>query len=181
MKEKLTLKMRTFCLAYAGEANGNATEAARIAGYKGNEDTLRVVASENLAKPNIQAEIKRLRKSTEQKLGKRIMTAAEVQAELSEIAMTPWRDLVEVRYGSEGEVVGARLKLADKIKACELMGKKYKLFTDKVEHAFTPDQVAKETLAELTDPSGKYKLPPEAAKTIVSDLFGADVEHGQIG
>lgn len=37
----------------------NATEAARQAGYQGNEDTLRSIASENLTKPYIRSEIDR--------------------------------------------------------------------------------------------------------------------------
>jgi len=49
--DKLTLKQQLFVEAYLGEAKGNATEAARIAGYKGNEITLAAVGAENLRKP----------------------------------------------------------------------------------------------------------------------------------
>jgi phage terminase small subunit len=52
-KPKLTEKQRRFVLAYIGEARGNGTEACRIAGYKGNDKTLSVVATENLGKPSI--------------------------------------------------------------------------------------------------------------------------------
>lgn len=54
---KLTHKQSLFVSAYIGVANGNATEAARIAGYAGNDKTLSVVGSENLDKPNIAAAI----------------------------------------------------------------------------------------------------------------------------
>src|SRR6187399_566616 len=53
MGNSLSLKQTAFVAAYLGEANGNATEAARIAGYKGNDDTLKVVGHENITKPYI--------------------------------------------------------------------------------------------------------------------------------
>lgn len=49
----LSLKQEKFVAAYVGPANGNATEAARLAGYKGTAKTLASVGSENLAKPEI--------------------------------------------------------------------------------------------------------------------------------
>lgn len=52
---KLTAKQKAFIAFYI--ESWNATEAARLAGYKGNYATLRSIASENLTKPNIQAEI----------------------------------------------------------------------------------------------------------------------------
>lgn len=52
----LTGKQRVFINAYL--TNGfNATEAARIAGYKGNNVTLAAVGYENLRKPQIASEI----------------------------------------------------------------------------------------------------------------------------
>jgi len=45
---RLTQKQRLFVEAYVGEARGNATEAARLAGYKGNSSTLGAVGYENL-------------------------------------------------------------------------------------------------------------------------------------
>lgn len=55
----LTLKQRKFVTAYLGPANGNATEAARIAGYKGSDSVMRYVGSTNLALPNIAKELER--------------------------------------------------------------------------------------------------------------------------
>ena len=62
----LTPKQRAFVAAYIGEARGNATEAARLAGYKGAERTLISIGHENLTKPDIKravedhlAEVKR--------------------------------------------------------------------------------------------------------------------------
>ena len=55
---KLTGKQEKFVIAYLGEANCNATEAARIAGYRSNGHTLEQVAYENLRKPEIASRIK---------------------------------------------------------------------------------------------------------------------------
>jgi hypothetical protein len=54
---KLTLKQQRFVAAYLGPAQGNATEAARLAGYHGNRVTLAAVGSENLRNPLIQADL----------------------------------------------------------------------------------------------------------------------------
>lgn len=47
----LSLLQRRFVEAFVGPAKGNATEAARLAGYKGNTVTLAAVGAENLKKP----------------------------------------------------------------------------------------------------------------------------------
>lgn len=61
-------------------ANGfNGFRAAKAAGYKGSDDTLRSVASENLAKPNIAAAI-------EQRIKSMAMSADEALARLSAMA-----------------------------------------------------------------------------------------------
>ena len=49
--EKLTIKQQTFVAEYL--KTGNATEAARRAGYKGNDNTLAQVGNENLRKPKV--------------------------------------------------------------------------------------------------------------------------------
>ena len=54
MTQKLTVKQQRFVDAYSG----NATEAARLAGYSGSDETLRQTGAENLAKPHISELIK---------------------------------------------------------------------------------------------------------------------------
>lgn len=61
MEKKLTLKQTKF-IKYYFECGGNATEAARKAGYKGNQRTLGVVGGENLRKPYIIAAIEEIKK-----------------------------------------------------------------------------------------------------------------------
>jgi phage terminase small subunit len=126
MSEKLTTKQRLFVEAYLGSANSNGTEAARMAGYKGNDKTLSVVGAENLAKPCIAALI-------EKKVESFGMTAKDVLKELADIAGANWREFVDIQYDKDGEQLKAVLKLNDKLKALELLGKHFKLFTDKTE------------------------------------------------
>lgn len=58
MTAKLTAKQRRFVEAFAGPAKGNATEAARMAGYSAK--TARQMGQENLSKPAIAEAIDRL-------------------------------------------------------------------------------------------------------------------------
>jgi phage terminase small subunit len=60
MTNKLTNKQFEFVAAYLGKANRNATEAARIAGYK----NPRQMGSENLSKPDIESAIQDWRYET---------------------------------------------------------------------------------------------------------------------
>lgn len=55
MDKKLTPKQQLFVSEFL--KTGNATEAARRAGYKGNEETLRSIGKENLTKPPIKRAI----------------------------------------------------------------------------------------------------------------------------
>ena len=57
MSARLTQRQLLFVEAYL--ATGNATEAAKTAGYSGNRVTLGAVGGENLKKPLIAAEISR--------------------------------------------------------------------------------------------------------------------------
>jgi hypothetical protein len=64
-KGELTPKQRLFVAAYLGKAACNGTQAARMAGYKGNDVTLKAVASENLTKPLVKAALQQgLEKAT---------------------------------------------------------------------------------------------------------------------
>lgn len=80
---KLTLKQAAFVDAYMGVARGNATEAARIAGYKGSDVVLASVGAENLRKPLISAAIEERRA---QVASSRILSIEQIQEMLSELA-----------------------------------------------------------------------------------------------
>jgi hypothetical protein len=61
------------------------------------------------------------------------MRSNEVLSELSAIAKAEWKEFLEIRRDKEGDVIDATLKLGDKIRALELLGKYFKLFSDRVD------------------------------------------------
>ncbi len=107
----LTLKQQLFVEAYIGPARGNGKEAARLAGYAGNDATLAQVAAENLRRPQILTLINA-------RVEQAAMTADEILTELADIARLPCP-------GPDA---------SHKMKALELLGKHYGLFSDKREH-----------------------------------------------
>ena len=91
---KLTVKQQRFVDAY----DGNATEAARIAGYKGSDRTLTQVGAENLAKHYIADAIqKRLTKSAK----KTIMSREDRQEFWSETIKDVEQDMSSRLRASE--------------------------------------------------------------------------------
>ncbi len=90
----LTFRQRLFVSYYLGDANGNATEAARMAGYA----VPGVQGCENLAKPNIRAEI-------EAALVGPAMSADETLARISDFASADLGDFAEMFKVEEGVVV----------------------------------------------------------------------------
>jgi phage terminase small subunit len=107
---RLTSKQEQFIAAYLGNAHGNATGAARSAGYKKPEPS----GHDNLQNPMIRARI-------DTELQARAMTQYEVLAELTAVARVEWHVLARAK------------ELGSKVKALELLGKYHKLFTDKSE------------------------------------------------
>lgn len=109
---KLTEKQRRFVDAYLGEAAGNATEAARLAGYKGNDNTLASVGTENLRKPAIAEAITLLQRDDP-------LVASRVE-----------RQRFWTRVMMEGEA-----EMKDRLRASELLAKSGRDFIDRVEHS----------------------------------------------
>lgn len=110
-----------------GQAAGNATEAARIAGYKGNRQTLGSVGEENLRKPEIIAAIQ-ARVQDDPKIAKRkdrqrfwtlVMTSNEVEMKdrlkASELLGRSQRDFVERRElsGPNGRPIKMHVRAED--------------------------------------------------------------------
>ncbi len=107
---KLTLKQELWLDAYLGAANGNATEAARIAGYS----KPRHSGSENLAKPYIASRVK--------KAVNKQATADDVLSKLAEIALAPSFEFIEViARNKQGVPIKVRMDLGDQVKALELL------------------------------------------------------------
>jgi phage terminase small subunit len=124
--ETLTQKQRLFVEAYIGPANGNARTAARMAGYSGDDNALSSRAFELMRNPKI-AELIGVR------VQEAVMRANEVLSELSAIAKADWQNFLEIRRDREGDIISATLKLSDKIKSLELLGKYHKLFSERLD------------------------------------------------
>ncbi len=124
METKLTQRQRLFVEAYL--ANPNGREAARAAGYSGDENALSTRAFELMRNPKIALLIG-------VRVEEAVMRSNEVLSELSAIAKADWQDFLEIRRDKDGEIISATLKLSDKIKSLELLGKYHKLFSERVD------------------------------------------------
>ena len=111
--EKLTPKQRRFCEEYL--KSGNATEAAKKAGYK--ETSCRVIAAENLSKPAISAYIKRRLDEQE----------AALVADSNEIL----KFYTAVMRGEVKDQFGMDASLSDRLKAGGSLMKRYAAASDR--------------------------------------------------
>ncbi len=126
----LTAKQQAFVDAYAG----NATDAARKAGYSGNDATLRQVGHENMMKPDIAAAI----------------AARQEPARTARIATREQRQV----FWSE-TMLDPEVPLSDRLRASELLGKSEADFLTKIEHTgkFTLEQWLIDTAAKKGNPT----------------------------
>lgn len=108
---KLTAKQERFCREYIIDLN--ATRAAIRAGYS--EKTANRIASENLSKLDIQEKIRQLQQKIEARTE---ITQDKVLNELANIGFAE---------------PSKQIRVIDKIKALELLGKHLGIFTDKLQ------------------------------------------------
>ena len=119
----LTPKQKRFADEYI--ISGNATDAARKAGYS--ERTARQTGAENLSKPYIKDYIEKRLSEIE---NSKIADQKEILRLLTEHAR---RESTEYELTKTGEVVETPTSVANAIKAAELLGKRYGLWTDRQE------------------------------------------------
>jgi phage terminase small subunit len=156
----LTFKQRLFVRFYVGEAAGNASKAARLAGYRDdNANSLKQTAYETLTKPYVQRAIARA-------LADRFGSPEDVRAGIAEIASGNAADYL--RPGADGKLeidlermaeagalglihrfeeevlkvdgspvatIKRKVRLYDRMKALELLGKLNGQFVDRHEHS----------------------------------------------
>lgn len=122
---KLTAKQQRFIAEYL--IDPNATQAAIKAGYS--KKTARMIGAENLTKPYIKAYIDQQLKKLEDE---RIAEAKEVLQYLT--AVMRGEEVEEIVGFTEfgAERVKKLPYVKDRVKAAELLGKRYNLFTDSV-------------------------------------------------
>lgn len=130
-KRKLTEKQERFIDYYI--ELGNATEAAKKAGYS--ERTAYSIGNENLKKPEIKKQIEERLKELEDA---RIAKAEEVLKHLTAAMRGEIEEEVVVventgDYESKARIVKKQISARERIKAAELLGKRYALFTEKVD------------------------------------------------
>lgn len=126
---KLTIKQKAFADFYI--ELGNATEAAIKAGYS--KKTAYSIGNENLNKPEIKNYIK---EKMEEISNNRIAKAEEVLQYLTRVIRDEETEQVIVTkntgdFITEVEIVDKKLDAKDKIKASELLAKRYYLFNDR--------------------------------------------------
>lgn len=124
--EIVTKKQMRFIDEYLIDLNG--AQAAIRAGYSAK--TARQIADEILSKPDIQAEIQaRIDAAHSEKIAE----AAEVMQYLTSVMRGEMTDET-LRFVGDGyqEKTNIEVSTKDRLKAAELLGKRYSLFTDKV-------------------------------------------------
>ena len=146
----MTERQKRFCAEYLVDLN--ATQAAIRAGYS--PESAANIGCENLRKPNIRACID---KSIAEQAKRTGINADRVLRELGRIAFVHAADVinmndatvidgadrddtaaiasvkVKVISGANGDGIEREIRLADKLKALELIGRHLGMFTDKVD------------------------------------------------
>lgn len=179
---KLTAKQRAFINHYI--VTMNATEAARLAGYDATYDTLRSIGAENLAKPNIKAEI-------EKRMEKLAMPSYEVLKRLSDMAsgnLTEYLDdngnvdIEAIKRDGKGHLLKKykRIKRTMTLKGVPIGEEEYletEMYPadgalDKLMryHSLYNDKVVHDLSAELLDMLRTGKLTPQEARALFPDV-----------
>lgn len=156
--KKLTIMQQRFCLILHSMKTTNQAEAYRLAGYKGTGKTAEQAASRLASNVKVAAYLESLGKRAEARAEKK---ADEIITELEKLGFSNISDYV--KFGPTGitlensesltrEQLAAiaevsetetkdggtqRFKLYDKIKALELLGKRFGLFPNKTEQEIT--------------------------------------------
>lgn len=143
----MTKKQKRFCEEYLIDLN--ATQAAIRAGYS--PDTAKAIGCENLTKPDIRAHIDLVMAERSRRTG---VNADRVIQELAKIAFVNATDAIDLKtatvkedalpedtaaiqsvkvktFGEDG--LEREIKMADKLKALEMLGRHLGMFKDKLE------------------------------------------------
>lgn len=122
----MTPRQRKFCDEYL--ISGNATDAAIKAGYS--PKTAKQTGSENLAKPDLKAYIET---ELEKLHSAKIADAEEVMKYLTSVMRGEHTEQV-LKLAGDGfqTITDIDVSAKERLKAAELIGKRYGLFTEKV-------------------------------------------------
>lgn len=147
----LNKKQQNFLLEYLGKTEPNATDAYISAGYKARGSAARANASRLLSNDNIQKSMKEVQNILD---SEKIAGVQEVMEYLTSVMRREKKENVVVTLSEETskyvpdpkgtmrkqtekkeipQVVEIPAKLSDANKAAELLGRRYSLFTDKLD------------------------------------------------
>ena len=138
-RKKLTVKQRKFVEAY----EGNASEAARIAGYS--PKTAFRMGQENMQKPAI---LQALQEREEKEGSPHILTRQARQEFWSKVILGEVTDKVVDRR--TGELIEQPLTMRDRLKASELLGRSNGDFVERQEQAINSRLVV---IRKIIDPA----------------------------
>lgn len=148
----MTNKQKRFCEEYLIDLN--ATQAAIRAGYS--PKSAHSIATENMQKPAVRVRIDEALATRSKRTG---VNADRVVRELARVAFVNPCDVIDMESATlkddateddtaavasvkvktiptaDGQGMEREIKMADKLKALELLGKHLGMFTDKVEHS----------------------------------------------
>lgn len=124
MARRLNEKQRRFVEAYAGEAAGNATTAARLAGYSGNTKSLQAAGSRLLSNVMIIQALERISE------GDPLVATRKDRQRF-------WTEVMEGRK---------KAGMKERLKASELLGKSQRDFIERREHVVIPHESALDDL-----------------------------------
>lgn len=128
----LTAKQQRFVDEYF--ISGNATDAARLAGYS--KKTCYSIGNENLKKPEI---IAALREKEKEIQDKNIAKQEEVLTYLTSIMRGEQSENILIGIGNgKQKITKIKVSAKDRIKAAELLGKRYGIWTEKQEISIEP-------------------------------------------
>ena len=121
------MRQKRFCDEYLIDLN--ATQAAIRAGYS--EKTAKAIGNENLTKPDIRAYID---SALEEMHNQKTADAQEVMEYLTSVMRGEHTDEV-LKLVGDGVQMVAKIKVSakDRLRAAELVGKRYGMFTDKAD------------------------------------------------
>lgn len=123
----LTVRQRKFADEYI--KTGNGTQSAIKAGYS--EFSAKEIASENLTKPNIKAYVE---KQLNDLANDTIADAEEVMQYLTKVMRGEETEpTMQGRGQGVQEIVETKPQINDRTRAAELIGRRYAIFTDKLE------------------------------------------------
>ena len=122
---KLTIKQKKFADEYI--RLGNSTQAAINAGYS--KKTARQIGADNLSKAYIREYINEKMDALDKK---KTMQIKEIMEELTSIARG---ELKEERLDKDGNIVETRPLFADRLKAMDMLGKRYGMWNGMAQEA----------------------------------------------